>query len=581
MTSKPTLNDIGLAHGTDKSTRYHGYLPVYAQALEHLREETFTLIEVGVFQGSSAQMWADYFPNARIVGVDVNPECRQYESDRITIRIGDQGNREFLGSLVADVDPLVVIDDGSHQWRHQIVTFEELFPAVAPGGVYICEDIHTSFGRYAQTYSRGHDLSAYDYLLQLARPLVAGVMAEAPPDPIEKLFRDTVESVVLLKHAVIIRKRPDTGRTWRRTDLKDSQETADTWVVGEPESYRRIESEVVGASEYVGKALAALVDEGRVDIAAPVSARLHDVVVSTGGLCLTASGEILEESLNSARNLTSVDGLHRIGNGERWYAAPALRPIDVPAQPGVEHVLLKSCWDGNYGHWLIDVVPKLRLLEQLPLRGTPRFVLARRGGAMEAVVRDTLGLAGYPDPDLHYLDALTRFERLIVLGTVSHHPLVKAPSAIRYLERLGREVPAGPHRRVYVSRNLGGRRRLTNEAELLPLFTARGYHVVSPETLSLVEQISMFKGAQIVAGNLGAGLANLVFSPAGVTVLALTTPKMPHDFFYDIVCHKGGHYRGLQGLSTDPQPEIGSDFSVDAAMLTAGLDWAELACGDD
>lgn len=200
---------------------------------------------------------------------------------------------------------------------------------------------------------------------------------------------------------------------------------------------------------------------------------------------------------------------------------------------------------------------------------------------MEAVVRDTLALAGYPDPELHYLDALTRFERLIVLGTVSHHPLVKAPSAIRYLEGLGREVPAGPHRRVYVSRNLGARRRLTNESDLLPLFTARGYHMVSPETLSLVEQISMFKGAQIVAGNLGAGLANLVFSPAGVTVLALTTPRMAHDFFHDIVCHKGGHYRGLQGISTDPQPDIGSDFAVDPAMVTAGLDWAELACGDD
>ena len=73
----------------------------------------------------------------------------------------------------------------------------------------------------------------------------------------------------------------------------------------------------------------------------------------------------------------------------------------------------------------------------------------------------------------------------------------------------------------------------------------------------------------------------LVFSPAGVTVLALTTPRMAHDYFYDIVCHKGGHYRGLQGISTDPQPDIGSDFSVDPAMVTAGLDWAELACGDD
>ena len=579
MTDKPSLNDIGLANGTDKSTRYHGYLPVYAQALEHLRDEEFTLIEVGVFQGSSARMWADYFTRAAIVGVDLNPECRQYETERISIRIGDQGNRAFLGSLVADVDPLVVIDDGSHQWLHQIVTFQELFPAVAPGGVYICEDIPSRIGRYAQTYRRGHAQSGYDYLLNLALPIVAGVMADPPADAFEQYCRDTIESVVLLKHAVIIRKKPDAGRTWRRTALTDQ---AGSWVVGESETYDRVEGEVIGGSQYVGKALAALVSEGRVSVAAPASARLAGATVLPGGVCLTTAGEIIEESLNGVRNLTGVDGLQRLGGGERWYAVKGFQPLSVPAEPGVEYVLLKSAWDTNYGHWLVDVAPKLRLLQHLPLRGTPRFVVARQQPAMAQVVRDTLALAGFPNADLYELDAVPRrFDRLVVLGMVSHHPVSKSPSAIRFLEELGRDLTADTHRRIYLSRNRGTRRLITNEDELLPLLTERGYTVVAPETLALREQIALFKGASIVAGNLGAGFSNLVFSPPGVSVLALTTPAMAHDLFYDIVCHKGGRYRALQGSSPDPQADIGADFVIDPAVVAAGLAWVESGHGGD
>jgi len=76
-------------------------------------------------------------------------------------------------------------------------------------------------------------------------------------------------------------------------------------------------------------------------------------------------------------------------------------------------------------------------------------------------------------------------------------------------------------------------------------------------------------------GNMGAALANLAFSPQDVTVLALATERMNHDYFYDIVCHKThGRYQGLQGKAVVDSPDIGSDFTIDLELLEQSLSWA-------
>lgn len=206
---RPTLDEIGLETGTDKSSRIHDYLNVYEQVLGHLRDEGFQLVEIGVHKGSSTRMWAQYFHRANVLGIDIDEACKEHaDPPRIKIMIGNQSKSEFLARLAKQTDALVIIDDGSHVWKHQIDTFRALFPVLKPGGYFIVEDIHTSFGEdYIKTYG-GSPETAYDYIAGIARSIVAATRAEAPRDDFETYARDQIESLVFLKHAIVVKKKP-------------------------------------------------------------------------------------------------------------------------------------------------------------------------------------------------------------------------------------------------------------------------------------------------------------------------------------------------------------------------------------
>lgn len=127
--------------------RWQHYFDIYHRHFAAYRGLPLTVIEIGIFNGGSLRMWRDYFgPQATIVGVDVNPDCKKYSESRIEIVIGDQGDRAFLRSL-SDRYPdfAILIDDGGHWMHQQIATFEELYPRLRSDGVYLCEDAHTSY----------------------------------------------------------------------------------------------------------------------------------------------------------------------------------------------------------------------------------------------------------------------------------------------------------------------------------------------------------------------------------------------------------------------------------------------------
>lgn len=127
--------------------KWHHYFEIYERHFARFRHQPICLVEFGVSQGGSLQMWREYFgAQALIYGVDINPSCRQFEDDGIKIVIGDQEDRSFLKSLARSLPPVdILIDDGGHTMRQQIHTFEEIFPVVQPNGVYLVEDLHTSY----------------------------------------------------------------------------------------------------------------------------------------------------------------------------------------------------------------------------------------------------------------------------------------------------------------------------------------------------------------------------------------------------------------------------------------------------
>ena len=130
------------------------YFEIYQRYLQRFVGTDVHIMEVGIYSGGSLPMWRQYFGDTSMVyGVDIEPACKIYEADRTKVLIGDQGDRAFWSGVRKDVPRIdVLIDDGGHHPEQQIVTFEELFPHLRPGGVYICEDtggVPNYFNSYA------------------------------------------------------------------------------------------------------------------------------------------------------------------------------------------------------------------------------------------------------------------------------------------------------------------------------------------------------------------------------------------------------------------------------------------------
>jgi hypothetical protein len=126
---------------TDKGTA-HSYIAVYERLLEPYRTLDITLLEIGVWQGGSLLLWADYFPSGRIVGMDVNLSAvlaAVHEVSQIVLIEGNATRAECIDRAISGVD--IVIDDGSHVIEEQLSSFLAIAPRLRAGGLYVIEDI--------------------------------------------------------------------------------------------------------------------------------------------------------------------------------------------------------------------------------------------------------------------------------------------------------------------------------------------------------------------------------------------------------------------------------------------------------
>ena len=123
------------------------YFEIYDRYFSHYRNKDVIIIEFGVSHGGSLSMWKDYFgPKAKIYGVDINPQCQSLEEDQIKIFIADQNDSKSLELVLNQIPKVdILIDDGGHTMAQQINTFNVFFDHVKDDGIYLCEDLHTSY----------------------------------------------------------------------------------------------------------------------------------------------------------------------------------------------------------------------------------------------------------------------------------------------------------------------------------------------------------------------------------------------------------------------------------------------------
>lgn len=146
----PLLYDIHQKHSTLVSDKWSSYLYEYQRILSPYQDQAVTILEIGVQNGGSLEIWSKFFPNARkIIGCDIDTNCSKlnFASPKIELVIGDitseTTSRKILTASENTID--IIIDDGSHISSDIISTFLNLFDAITPGGIYIAEDLHCSY----------------------------------------------------------------------------------------------------------------------------------------------------------------------------------------------------------------------------------------------------------------------------------------------------------------------------------------------------------------------------------------------------------------------------------------------------
>jgi len=150
------LDDLALKAGTDKASHHHDYMEAYSHYFSAIKDEPIKFLEIGIWEGSSVKLWEQYFKNAELHFIDATLEAVKYHSTRSHYHIAQQ---EVLPDLIKFLEDAgsgfdVIIDDGGHTMKQQICSFIHLFPHLKSQGIYVIEDLHTSYWCHSNTDNR-------------------------------------------------------------------------------------------------------------------------------------------------------------------------------------------------------------------------------------------------------------------------------------------------------------------------------------------------------------------------------------------------------------------------------------------
>lgn len=197
------LLDIAKKYPTSKNS--HGFIEIYNKYFSSLREQKINILEIGIERGDSLRMWREYFVNASICAIDLHD--RNISVSNTDILIGDQSDYSFLETLVSKYGKFdIIIDDGSHQSKHIISSFKFLFNHLSDNGIYVVEDLQTSYQpRYGGSrFNLKKKNSSMNYIKSLAD----SVNYEHKDKPFFKrnLFDGNVKSVSFYQNIAFVIK---------------------------------------------------------------------------------------------------------------------------------------------------------------------------------------------------------------------------------------------------------------------------------------------------------------------------------------------------------------------------------------
>jgi hypothetical protein len=180
------------------------YLPVYERHFAPYRGTPVKMLEIGVSQGGSLELWRRYFgQDAVIFGIDIDPACAQRVDPPNQVRIGSQADPDFLRAVVSEMGaPDIILDDGSHIASHQRASFETLFPLLRDGGLYLIEDVHTAYWSWLEGGHRRPGTA-----IEFAKSLIDDMHAWYHPERTRTNAKTEISGISFHDSLVVIEKR--------------------------------------------------------------------------------------------------------------------------------------------------------------------------------------------------------------------------------------------------------------------------------------------------------------------------------------------------------------------------------------
>ena len=230
-------------------------------------------------------------------------------------------------------------------------------------------------------------------------------------------------------------------------------------------------------------------------------------------------------------------------------------------------LLLGAANSDNYYHWLLDSVPRWKILQLANWSNYDYVLLPWRALPFQDEILDRLNV-----PMAKRLrcskNFIHQFERLVV--PAMPFPLEEVSEwACAYVRSLFPEKTSG-HEKVYLRRG-AGRRQLVNEDELEEALKEIGFISIQPHELSVAVQAGVLSSARRVVAPHGAALTNLIFSPPGALLLELFHPQHKNRCYVNIAAACGHRYVGMDGFSNDRDGEAHLQYTVNIAAVLETL----------
>jgi hypothetical protein len=153
MDKRQTMSEISKKYPTDKDFTHNYFNSVYEKYFSPIRDEVTKFCEIGVggfwqdagwVPGNSLRVWDEYFPNAEILGLDIN-SFDLTSQGKVVVDYIDQSNKTLVDEYAAKISEYdIILDDGSHVMYDQQITMAAFFKSVKSGGIFVMEDLHTS-----------------------------------------------------------------------------------------------------------------------------------------------------------------------------------------------------------------------------------------------------------------------------------------------------------------------------------------------------------------------------------------------------------------------------------------------------